>query len=178
MSAHMIQRFFILTSFILALITPYSVAALGTGLSFQSHKPDAPVTALQDLHGIEFDIGDHKGKVLLVNFWATWCPPCVEELPTMQSVWQHYPRDQFEVIAVNAGETREQITKFLGKFPTQIDFPISIDELSDTFKAWNVRALPSSFIVDKQGHIVYKAEGGRDFMSEDIRGLIQKLIDE
>ncbi|MGU9957435.1 MAG: TlpA family protein disulfide reductase [Arenicellales bacterium WSBS_2016_MAG_OTU3] len=174
----MVKKIFFYVFTLCLLTVSQQSFSLGKDLNYQSHKPTAPVTALEDMHGVEFDIDDYKNQVVLVNFWATWCSPCIEELPTMQTVWESFDRNEFEIIAINAGETRKQVLEFLGKFETRLDFRITLDEPGETFKAWKVRALPASFVVDKQGKTIYKAEGGRDFAAPQIRDLIQKLIDE
>lgn len=118
------------------------------------------------------------GKVLLVNFWATWCPPCVEELPSIQNARDFFSQDDFEVIAVNAGETNQVIEEFLTTLPTPLTFPIVVDERLAVYADWQVRPLPTTFLVDRKGNIRYQAIGPRDFESDKIRDVIQSLIDE
>ena len=119
-----------------------------------------------------------QGKVLLVNFWATWCPPCVEELPSIQRVWESFSRDDFEVIAINAGEGIHAIEEFLVKLSPKLEFPIVLDQRLAAYADWRVRPLPTTYVVDRAGNIRYQAIGPRDFSSDNIRSIIQDLIDE
>ena len=117
-------------------------------------------------------------KVVLVNFWATWCPPCIEELPSMQMARASYDQTDFEVVAVNVGETRAEVQNFISAMKLSLRFPIVIDEKLKVYGNWEVRGLPTSFLVDRNGMIRFKAVGGRNFNSENIRSIIQGLINE
>ena len=117
-----------------------------------------------------------KGKVVLVNFWATWCPPCIEELPTIQALWDSKEREDFEVVAVNVGEPREQVEEFLNEFGYVLEFPIVLDLDLEIYKLWKVRPVPTTYIVDRLNSIRYKGLGEFDFNSEKNRALIDNLI--
>ena len=117
-------------------------------------------------------------KVILVNFWATWCPPCIEELPTIQQVWQANSQSQFEVVAVNVGEPKDTVVKFLKTIKPDLEFPVAIDEQLTIYQEWEVSPLPTSFLVDKNGYVRYKVLGGRDFNGDNIRRIIRQLIEE
>lgn len=117
-------------------------------------------------------------KVILVNFWATWCPPCIEELPAIQQVWQANSQSQFEVIAVNVGEPKDTVVRFLQSMKPDLEFPVAIDEHLTIYQDWEVSPLPTSFLVDKNGDVRYKVLGGRNFNGENIRKIIRQLIEE
>ena len=117
-----------------------------------------------------------KGKVVLVNFWATWCPPCIQELPTIQALWDSKEREDFEVVAVNVGEPKEQVEEFLNEFGYVLEFPIVLDLDLEIYKLWKVRPVPTTYIVDRLNSIRYKGLGEFDFNSEQNRALIDKLI--
>ncbi|MDE0309608.1 MAG: TlpA disulfide reductase family protein [Acidiferrobacterales bacterium] len=119
-----------------------------------------------------------KGKVLVVNFWATWCPPCVHELPTIQKLWASLDRNDFEVVAVNVGETQATVKNFLNNFDPSLEFAIVLDPDLKFYKSWNVRPIPTTYIVDRSYHQRYRGLGEFDFVSEQMKSLVQQLIEE
>ena len=88
---------------------------------------------------------------MVVNFWATWCPPCIEELPSIQRLWEDTRGAGLEVLAVNVGEPTERIDAFLRRFEPRLDFPVLLDPDGKAFQVWGIRGLPKTFVVDKQG---------------------------
>ncbi len=119
-----------------------------------------------------------KGKVVLVNFWATWCPPCIKELPTIQKLWSSLDRNEFEVVAVNVGEKQETVENFLDKFNSKLEFAIVLDTDLEVYKSWDVRPLPTTYFIDRENNQRFKGLGEFDFNSAKIRSLIQQLIQE
>ncbi len=119
-----------------------------------------------------------KGKVILVNFWATWCPPCIKELPSIQKLWISLNRDDFEVVAVNVGEKLATVEKFLDNFDPKLEFAVLLDADLKVYNSWDVRPIPTTYIVDRENNRRYKGLGEFDFDSAKIRSLIQQLIQE
>lgn len=119
-----------------------------------------------------------KGKVVLVNFWATWCPPCIKELPTIQKLWSSLDRSKFEVVAVNVGEKPATVQKFLDNFDPNLEFAIVLDTELEVYKSWGVRPVPTTYFVDRENNRRYKGLGEFDFDSVEFRSLIQQLIQE
>jgi len=105
-----------------------------------------PSLALQDLKGGQHSLEAYKGRVVLVNFWATWCEPCRAEMPSMERLRKSLDGRPFEVLAVNLAEPRSRIEKFLQQVP--LGFPILLDRDRSVAKSWNVSALPTTFILD------------------------------
>ena len=130
---------------------------------------------LPDLQGQLQDIAQYRGKWLVVNFWATWCPPCVKELPSMQAVRNRLAGEPFEVIAVNVGEDFDQVKNFLNLLDAGLDYPVLLDENLVTTKNWKVRALPTTYIIDAQGRARYIATGERDFDAPEVVSMIRAL---
>ena len=118
------------------------------------------------------------GKVVLVNFWATWCPPCVEELPSIQKVYEAFDRKNFEVVAVNVGENIELIQQFLERLPVKLNFNFALDKDLSIYRDWQVRPLPTTYLIDRHGRIRYSAVGSRDYASDGILAIIRDLINE
>jgi thiol-disulfide isomerase/thioredoxin len=131
---------------------------------------------LKDLDGQMLDLAQLKGKVVLINFWATWCPPCRREMPSMERLSRALAGEAFGVLAVDVGEDADTITAFTSQLDTPLGFPILLDTRSRVMQAWKVAGLPTSFLVDRQGRIVASAVGGREFDHPDIVQAIRDLL--
>lgn len=162
----------------LALADPAGAAdlpPLSHSLSQQTPKP-APPLALQDLDGETHDLIQLRGKVVLVNFWATWCPPCRREMPSMQRLKDALAGEAFEVLAVDVGEDADTIHVFTSQLDVAPAFPILLDTRSRAMQAWKVAGLPTTYLVDKQGRIVASAIGGREFDHPALVAAIRALL--
>jgi peroxiredoxin len=134
----------------------------------------APALALTGLDGRSYDLGAYRGRVVLVNFWATWCEPCREEMPAMNALRRSLAGRPFEVLAVNLGEPESRIRRFLEAMP--LDFPVLLDRDMAAAKAWQARILPASFVVGPDGHIRYSALGALDWNEERTRRRVVELL--
>ena len=168
----------------LLFITVFSVNAaweqptLGYTLSPLSKPIDAPNFKLEDMDENEYDFSEYRGKVVLLNFWATWCPPCKREMPSMERVFQKYQSDDFTVIGVNQMEDGDRIFSFTGSLDTRPTFDILLDNDSVVSQAYEVRGLPTTYLIDKQGKIRYRAVGGREFDHPEVEKIIEALMKE
>lgn len=131
---------------------------------------------LEDLSGKKHSLSQYKGKVVLLNFWASWCPPCVEEIPSMTRLTTKLKDIPFTILAINLGESKKQMSKFIKK--NQVNFPILLDPEKIQPKKWNVFAFPSSFIIDKSGKIRYSIAGGLDWDTKEVSELLIQLSKE
>jgi thiol-disulfide isomerase/thioredoxin len=134
----------------------------------------APVLALRDLEGSLHRIEDYRGKVVLINFWATWCEPCREEMPSMNRLRASLAGRPFEVLAVNLAESEPRIRRFMEQVP--LDFPVLMDRDSAAAKRWQARLLPVSFLLGPDGRIRYSVLGEIDWMQERVRSTILELL--
>jgi thiol-disulfide isomerase/thioredoxin len=141
------------------------VALAGAGWIYLTRVPDAsevaasvaahvnfraPDLSLDALDGRHFSLSGLQGKIVLVNFWATWCPPCRSEMPAIQAVYQAH-RDELVVLAVNEAEDPEIVKGFVGSYA--FGFPILLDRDGSTGRQYQVMALPTSFFIDRAGTI-------------------------
>ena len=153
-----------------------AAAALGVGAA--ELKPwtggAAAPLALQDLAGREHELAAYRGKVVLVNFWATWCEPCRAEMPSMDKLRGALAGKPFEVLAVNVAEPLSRIEKFVDALP--LGFPLLRDRDGAVAKAWQARILPASFLVGRDGKIRYFAYGELDWSSDPVRNKVMELI--
>ena len=122
-------------------------------------RPVAPGFVLEDMDGKVYRLADLRGRVVIVNFWATWCPPCREEMPSMQRVWEQVEGEGILILAINVGEDEDTIFQFTANYP--VEFPLLLDRDSSVTEAWPVIGLPTSFVIDPQGRLAFRAIGGR-----------------
>jgi peroxiredoxin len=144
-----------------------------TGLTPLPERPPAPAFELPGSDGKLVRLADYRGKPLIVNFWATWCPPCRAEMPSMQRAWERVREEGIELIAVNVGEGPEEIQRFAAQLG--IGFPLPMDLDSQVVHAWPVRGLPMTFVVDPQGRLAYKAAGEREWDSAELLDQVRSL---
>jgi len=156
-----------------------ALCLLATSLVHSAEKPrlmkkpiPAPSFTLKGMDGEIHKLDDYRGQVVVVNFWATWCPPCREEMPSMERAWHKLQKHNIAMLAINVGEDADTIFTFTADYP--VTFPLPMDKDSSVVKEWPVRGLPTTFVLDKQGRIVYRVIGGRDWNSPE---LVQMLID-
>lgn len=141
-------------------------------LKMQESDREVPEFELQDTNARIWTRDDLLGKPYIVNFWATWCPPCVEELPSLNSLWGKLENEGVGMLAINADESLEVITEFEKRI--NIEFPVLLGG-SNSFGAWQARALPTTFVVNSHGQIVYTAVGDREWDDEEFLTLMLEL---
>jgi len=174
-------RTYLLWAAVLVLFAQSAAAAgiaLRDSLTAVARATPAAPLVLARLDGETYTLEQRRGHVVLVNFWATWCPPCRAEMPAMERIWQRLHARGLDVVGVNVGESAEAIRAFLKQFGTSIGFPILLDAETKAMESWGVRGLPASFVVDKRGRVRYTALGGRRMDSGPIVGLIDGLLAE
>ncbi len=136
----------------------------------------APDFTLEDMDGESYTLGDYRGKVVMVNFWATWCPPCRRELPSMEALYQAFRKEPFTVLAINQWESPDHVFAYMGQLEVFPAFPILFDRDSAVSQAYGVKGLPTTVLIDKRGRVVYRAVGGRDFNHPEVRAIIRSLL--
>ncbi len=120
-----------------------------------------PPLALKDISGKTHKLEDYRGKVVMVQFWATWCPPCLKEMPAMQRLEKKMAGKPFVILAVNMGETSKDVSEFVKKM--NINFTVLMDEEGDGVGAWKVFVAPSTFLLDPKGNIRQTLQGGAEW---------------
>jgi thiol-disulfide isomerase/thioredoxin len=133
-----------------------------------------PPFALKDLAGKPHALADYRDRVVLVNFWATWCEPCLDEMPSMQRLQQRMAGQPFTILAVNYGEAPARIEPFLGR--VGVGFPVLLDQGQQMARAWRVRILPASFLVGRDGQARYHVIGEIDWTSAEAVAAVQRLL--
>ena len=136
----------------------------------------APPLVLPSLSGPSVDLVQLRGKVVLVNFWAVWCPPCRKEMPSMNRLMTKLEGKPFTILGVNEGESPEEIQAFLRQVP--VNFPILLDREGDLLKPWKVFAFPTSYVVDKRGRLRLGLFGSIEWDSPEAVAQLEKLLAE
>ena len=134
----------------------------------------APALRLLDLDGKEHALEAYRGKVVLINFWATWCEPCKDEMPSIERLRRSLEGRPFAVLAVNLAEPDSRVQRFLREVP--LGFPVLMDRDTAAAKAWKARVLPATYIVGPDGRIRYSYLGELDWSREPVRKQIAELL--
>ena len=136
----------------------------------------APEFSLENLDGKMVNLKDYRGKVVLLNFWATWCPNCRQEVPSFNTLQAKYFSQGLEIYRINSKESRETILKFLEKNPNST--PILLDKTGKVGKLFGLWAHPTSYLVDRQGMVRCRAVGMVDWTGMEAIHVINLLLGE
>lgn len=153
-------------------------AKAGTGSTEEAaprigYRP--PNFTLQDLRGRRIELGSFRGKVIFINFWATWCVPCRAEMPAMERLYQDFKDKDFVMLAISEDlEGRSIVETFVEEF--KFTFPILLDSDLIINDRYGVRGIPTTFLIDKTGTITHKMLGARDWNQKESRELVRKLV--
>jgi thiol-disulfide isomerase/thioredoxin len=168
-----------------ALLIPLLAAASLAAAPLQAREPvreikapakviPAPALALRDLRGEVRRLEDYRGKVVLVNFWASWCEPCLAEMPSLEDLERRLASRSFAVLAVNFAESEERIEAYLNNYGIKLD--VLLDKDMGASRRWSARILPASFVVDATGIVRYSVLGEADWTAPGIVAAIEKLL--
>ena len=133
----------------------------------------APDFSLQDTGGKTHRLSDYRGKPVIINFWTTWCPPCREELPSMNRAWHLLEKEGIAMLALNMGEDEDTIFIFSADYPT--DFPILMDQSGEVIEQWPVKGLPTTYVIAPDGTIAYRAIGSREWDDKVLLDAVRAL---
>jgi len=145
-----------------------------TSLSPYRGDDTPPELSLIDLDGNFKDLNAYHGKVVLLNFWASWCGPCVKEIPSLQRLKSKLARKPFEIVTVNIGESRTRVVDFLHS--VDADLPVLLDRNGKAAREWRIYAFPSNFLIDQQGSIRYANHGALEWDSSEVVNIVNSLF--
>jgi peroxiredoxin len=160
------------------LFAAHAATALG-GASVPLLPMKNPIPAdaftVRDVDGKPVSLSDFKGKVVLLNFWATWCPPCAREMPSMEKLYQAYSAKGFAIVgvSVDVGASRN-VKEFAQKL--KVTFPILHDRDSIVSRHYSVPGVPTSYLIDRRGRIVYRVLGEYDWFGPEAQKAVTGLL--
>ena len=131
---------------------------------------------LPDLTGQQRSLDEFSGKVVLVNFWASWCRPCIEELPSIHRLIEAMPEKPFAVIGVNVAESVLRVKTAAGRLGMK--FPVLLDTDSKVFNDWGVTVLPTAHVLDRSGRVRYIGRGPIEWDRKDIVEMLNELLEQ
>ena len=164
-----------LLSLAVATTLPASAFADALPLARLPGEVAAPEFELSDLSGTLHRLSAYRGRPVLVNFWAVWCPPCRRELAALADLRARVAGDGIEVLAVNLGDSAERVVRFLAEHPAP-GLPVLLDIEKTSARAWHVPALPVGFAVDRAGILRFGALGERDWRFPEIERQLRSLL--
>lgn len=135
---------------------------------------DAPKLELTNLAGETESLADYRGEVVMVNLWATWCPPCVAEIPMLQEYYDDHRADGFVMLGIDSQEKLEPVEKYI--IATGVKYPIWIDEAGEAGKAFNSFSLPASFVIDREGtvRLAWSGQISRSMLEKHLTPIIEE----
>lgn len=131
-----------------------------------------------DLSGAKTDLNQYKGHPVLINFWATWCPPCVEEMPSLQRLQQQFDPEVFQVIAINLGQSQTTVSEFFATDTFIFDLPVYLDAKGNAFSQFKIAGMPTSFLLNKDGELIETIVGAREWDHPANLKAVQQMIQE
>ncbi len=160
------------------LMLPKADSAASTGEEYSSIpmpvEYDAPELVLENLDGESKSLADYQGQVVLVNLWATWCPPCKAELPILQEYYEDHLAEGFVILGIDSQEKPEQVEEYIAT--TDVNYPIWIDEHGDASLAFSSYSLPASFVIDREGTVRLAWAGAisKSMLEKHVTPIIEK----
>lgn len=134
----------------------------------------APEFELVDLDGRLHRLADYRGQVVILNFWATWCPPCREEMPAMERAHEALEGEDIAILAINVGEDEDTVFTFTADYP--VTFPLLMDRDAEVIEEYQVVGLPTTFVIDPAGRIVHRVVGTREWDDPDLLDRLRALL--
>lgn len=134
----------------------------------------APELAARDLAGASRTLADYRGKVVLLNFWASWCPPCLREMPSLERLRARMAGRPLEIVALDSAETADEVKAYLSRMA--LGFPVLLDPDGSNTRRWKVFALPTSFLLDAEGRVRYVLTGPTEWDEGEALTVIESLL--
>lgn len=148
--------------------------AIHLGIQEYSKPVEAKNFTLTDVYNKKVNLKSYRGKVVMLNFWATWCNPCRMEMPSMEKLYKQFKDKGLVIISIASGDTQKEVSSFMKEY--RLTFPALLDydyAVSDDYKVW---AVPTTYFINAKGEIVGKAQGSRDWNNQDAAQYISSIF--
>lgn len=155
---------------------PAEISEALTRAGIQTVRERVPIAdfSLPRLGGGTLSLSELRGKVVFLNFWATWCPPCREEMPSMEKLYNTFKAEGFEILAVDLQEDEKTVADFVKKY--KLTFPVVLDTSGRTGSTYGVRGIPTTYIVDREGGIIGAVVGGKNWDTPEVFSAFETLV--
>ena len=174
-------RLAVLARYVVLSLVPFGLSVIATGTPSADssrfvawNRPETPPLALKDLGGRERSLADYRGRTVLLNFWATWCEPCRDEMPSMRRLRDQLAAQGFDVVTINYGESAARVRDFMAK--EHLDLTVLLDPDQAAARAWRVRILPSSFLVGAEGRVRYSVLGDLEWSGTEAATVVRSIL--
>ena len=158
------------------ILTIASLFTVSVGVQAASVSGPAPNFTLKSLNGSNVKLSELRGKVVLLNFWASWCGPCREEMPLLNKIHNKYQPLGFTILGVNVEEQSDAAKNFIAQRP--VDFPILLDSKNQVSKMYDVVAMPTTVLIDRDGNMRFLHQGYQSGDEAEYRKMVKKLVRE
>jgi len=178
-SIAMVKKLIFLIAILLAFNLPANADESGLfskigAKPIKNHKK-APNVCLEELNGGKVQLAALKGKIIFLNFWATWCGPCREEMPSMEALHQHYKEKDFLFLTICIDdEGREPVRKFIERHRYRI--PVLLDPAGKTLELFEISRIPATLIIDRNGRMIGRVIGPRNWSSPEVFSLVDQML--
>ena len=145
------------------------------GIRLLGKRQDSLNFSLPLTDGRNVTLSSYRGKVVILNFWATWCPPCRNEMPSMETLYQRFKNRGLELLAVNLGEDKAAVQQFIRN--NKYTFPVLLDSVQKTGRQYGISAIPASYIIDREGKIIARVVGSISWDDPKIFTAFEALLE-
>lgn len=163
-------------SLFVSLLFALNIVLLENQVYAAEEKSPAPDFTLKDINGKDISLSSFKGKVMLINFWGTFCVPCRKEMPSLEIIYKTYKDKGFVVLAVSEDKSISSVKEFVKEY--RLTFPVVLDEDKKVAKQYKVSILPVTFLLDKKGMISKKFFGEREWTDAESKKMVEELLSE
>ena len=146
---------------------------MGLGFRVFREPADAPDFELEDLQGNKVSLASFEGKLVFLNFWATWCGPCRAEMPSMQALYESLGNESFEIVAINLRESRNLVQEFVDEF--EFTFQVLLDTSGQVSASYGTRNIPTSYLIGPDGKAIGFMIGSRTWEDPEVESLFREL---